>query len=144
MRGMTASGLQEVLNFGVQDGYAYRMTEFDIYPSEGASGIGNTAYELTATVTAAKTYASPSAPNFNDEGLIATSYIANFSDSTSGIHNTIVNDTFLITQNLILAVLDTTASNPMAINWQCRFTAEKMSDTELANANLRQFHVFDG
>jgi len=145
IRGMTASGLQEVLNFsGYKPGYAYRMTEFDIYPSEGASGIGNTAYELTATVTAAKTYESPLAPNFNNEGLIATSYIANFSDSTSGIHNTIVNDTFLITQNLILAVLDTTSGSPMAVNWQCRFIAEKMSGPQEAATNYKQFMISDG
>jgi len=144
MRGMTASGTQEVLNFsGYKPGYAYKMTAFDIYPSEGASGIGNTAYELTATVTAAKTYESPLAPNFNNEGLIATSYIANFSDSTSGIHNTIVNDTFLITQNLILAVLDTTSGSPMDVNWQCRFESVKMSGPEEAATNYKQYTISD-
>ena len=34
MRGKTASGETEVLNFsGYKPGYAYRLVEFDLYPS---------------------------------------------------------------------------------------------------------------
>jgi len=141
MRGQTASGLTEVLNFGkYKQGYAYKMTEFDIYPG---TNIGNSAYELSATVTAAKALEDPSNPNFNNDGLIATSYIANFSDSTSGIHNTIVNDTYVITQNLILAVIDTTAGSPQPVNWQCRFESVKMSGAEEASVNYKQFAISD-
>ena len=62
MRGKTASGLTEVLQFGkYKQGYAYKMTEFQIYPS---TGIGTAAYELTATVTASKTFEDPQNPNF--------------------------------------------------------------------------------
>ena len=55
MRGQTASGQTEVLNFsGNTPGYAYRMTEFQIYPSTL-----NAQQELCATVTAARTAESP-------------------------------------------------------------------------------------
>jgi len=121
IRGQTASGETEILEFGgYKEGYAYRLVELDIFPS---TSIGGTTYELAASVTAAKTYEDPSNPNFNNEGLIGTAFIANYHVSTyaSGIHNSVVNDTFLITQNLILAVIDTEAGSPMPVNWQCRF-----------------------
>ena len=145
MRGQTASGTQEVLNFGSKHGYAYKLTEFKIYPS---TNIGGQTCELSATLTAAKTYEDASNPNFNNEGLIGTGLFFLSQDSTAanGIFSTvesIVNDTFLITQNLILAVVDNKAGSPMAVNWQCRFKPVKLNETEQANANLRQFHVFD-
>jgi len=143
MRGMTASGTQEVLNFsGYKPGYAYRMTEFQIYPS---SNIGGATYEIAATVTAAKTSSSPIYPNFNDEGLIAVAKETNNSNpvyASGGIHS-IVNDTFLITQNLILSVIDTEAGSPQAVNWQCRFEAVKMSGPEEAATNYKQFAISD-
>lgn len=141
MRGQTASGTQEVLNFGSKHGYAYKLTEFQIYPS---TGIGTQSYELAASVTADKTYEDPANPNFNNEGLIGTALATGDAGSepeTSS--NSVVNDTFLITQNLILAVIDTKAGSPMAVNWQCRFKPVKMSEAEQANANLRQFHIYD-
>jgi len=140
MRGQTASGTQEVLNFGSKHGYAYRLVELKLYPSEN---IGGKIGELAATITAAKTYEDPTYPNFNNEGLIATACIGVRSDAKYYDELNVVNDTFLITQNLILAVIDTEAGNPMPVNWQCRFKPVKMSETQMANANLRQFHVFD-
>jgi len=144
MRGQTASGLQEVLNFsGYKPGYAYRMTEFNIYPSTNIGGIN---YELAATVTAAKTHEDPSNPNFNNAGLIASALNVG-SEIGSGRPEigplVVVNDTFLITQNLILAVIDTQAGAPMPINWQCRFVSVKMSDAEEAATNFKQFTISD-
>jgi len=144
MRGQTASGTQEVLNFsGYKPGYAYRMTEFQIYPSTNIGGVN---YELAATVTAAKVYEDPVNPNFTHEGLIAsTSNVG--SEIGSGrpqqVPITIVNDTFLITQNLILAVIDTQAGAPMDVNWQCRFVSVKMNDSEEAVTNFKQFTISD-
>ena len=143
MRGQTASDGTEVLNFsGYKPGYAYRMTEFQIYPG---AGIGSVAYELAATVTAAKTFEDPENPNFENEGLIATAFLANSSTPTytSGNLNSIVNDTFLITQDLILAVVDSQAGSPIAVNWQCKFMPVKLSSTEAALTNYRQFSIFD-
>lgn len=146
MRGQTASGLTEVLNFsGYKPGYAYRLVEFKIYPS---TNIGGQTCELSATLTAAKTYEDASNPNFNNEGLIGTGLFFLSQDSTAanGIFSTvesIVNDTFLITQNLILAVVDNKAGSPMAVNWQCRFVAEKLSGPEEAVANYKQFTISD-
>ncbi len=143
MRGQTASGKTETLNFsGYKPGYAYRLTELSVWPS---TNIGGVAYELAATVTAAKTYEDPSNPNFNNEGLIGTAMLVQYNSSAyaSGVPSSIVNDTFLITQNLILAVIDSEAGSPMDVNWQCRFVAEKMSGPEEAVANYKQFTISD-
>jgi len=143
MRGQTASGLTEVLNFGkYKQGYAYKLVDFKIYPS---TNLGGVAYELAATVTAAKTYEDPSNPNFENDGLIATAFLTN-NDNThlaSANLNVVVNDTYVITQNLILAVIDTLAGSPMAVNWQCRFESVKMSGSEEAAVNYKQFAIYD-
>ena len=140
MRGQTASGETEVLNFGkYKAGYAYRLTEFEVYPS---TGIGSTGWEIVGTVTAAKTAEPPTDPNFNDEGLIACSMYVGQNNVYTGKINSIVNDTFLITQNLILMVQDASSGNN-PVNWQCRFVAEKMSGPEEAVANYRQFSISD-
>ena len=143
MRGKTPSGETEILNFrGNKPGYAYRMTEFVIYPS---TAIGTQSMELCASVTAAKAYEDPANPNFNNDGLIATALYkmgAAANENWSMLQD-IVNDTFVITQDLILAVLDATPGSPMDVNWQCRFVAEKMSGSEAAVANFKQFSIFD-
>jgi len=142
MRGKTASGLTEILNFsGFKKGYAYRMTEFQIYPS---TAIGTQAAELAATVTAAKTYEDPSNPNFTHEGLIATATLILAADHPRITVSSVVNDTFLITQDLIIAVIDAVAGSPMDVNWQCRFVSEKMNLSQEAVANYNQFTIFDG
>ena len=139
MRGKTASGETEVLNFsGNTPGYAYRLTEFILYPSEP----GTTTYELCGSVTAGKTAVSPvSSVNFNDEGLIGTCIVsANGNAFYAHGPESIINDTFLITQDLILMVQDATGSS-QAVNWQCRFVAEKMSSNEEAVTNFRQYTI---
>jgi len=144
MRGKTASGEQEVLNFsGSKKGYAYRMTKFTIYPSDS---IGTKNTELCATVTAGKVYESPDNPNFNNDGLIAVALFKNgaASNENFAMLQDVVNDTFLITQNLILAVLDAYPGAPSDVNWQCRFVSEKMNLSQEAVANYNQFSIFDG
>jgi len=143
MRGKTASGGTEVLNFsGFTPGYAYRMTEFSIWPS---TNIGGQASELCSSVTAAKTFEDPSNPDFNNDGLIAVAYfpMTSTSPGNSGVNTllTLVNDTFLITQDLILAVVDNNAGSPMDVNWQCRFVAEKLSISEEAVTNFKQYTI---
>jgi len=142
MRGKTASGQQEVLNFsGHTPGFAYRLTEFSIFPS---TQIGSNQYELCATVTAGKTYVNPEYPDFNNDGLIACAYLRGHNTpvySDGGPGAVVVNDTFLITQDLILAVADTLAGAPMDVNWQCRFVAEKLSLSEEAVTNYKQFTI---
>jgi hypothetical protein len=141
MRGQTVSGGTEVLNFsGHKPGYVYRMTEFEIYPS---NAIASNFAEILGSVTAGKTAVDPPNPNFNDEGLIATAMMGVGTDLGTGSVrlSSIVNDTFLITQDLILMVQDTQGD---PVNWQCRFVAEKVSSSEEAVANFRQFTIFDG
>ena len=141
MRGKTASGETEVLNFsGYKPGYAYRLIEFQIYPT---TAIGTTGSELTATITAGKTAQSPPEADFSDEGLIGVCNYGADAAINPGQPYSIVNDIFLITQNLILMVRDT-SGNDHAVNWQCRFVAEKMSGPEEAVANYKQFTISDG
>ena len=142
MRGQTASGSTEVLNFsGNTPGYAYRLTEFSLYPS---TGIGTSTGELCGTVTAGKTAVAPTDPNFNDDGLIASTFLRIESQYSTEqpLSITTVNDTFLVTQDLILMVQDTSVAGA-PINWQARFVAEKMNSSEEAVANFKQFTIFD-
>lgn len=144
MRGKTASGEYHTINFsGFKGDYAFRLIEFQIYPSTGA-GTGWPNFELSATITADKVFEDPENPNFNHEGLIGTTFIQNQTSSRHTIESTaVINDTFLITQDLILAVIDTEVGAPMAVNWQVKFMPVKMTSTEMANANYRQFSIFD-
>jgi len=139
MRGQTASGLTEVLNFGkYKQGYAYKMTEFSLYPS---TNIGGQDWEISASVTAGKTAVTPTDPNFNNDGLISTAFQSSSSSTSypwSGY--AIVNDTYIITQNLILMVQNT-QGHP--VNWQCRFESVKMSAAEEASVNYKQFAISD-
>ena len=144
MRGKTASGLTEVLQFGkYKAGYAYRMTEFELWPS---SNIGLTNQELSATVTAGKTYEDPTNPNFDNDGLIGTAVAMMTKGENAAVNEfsqaSVVNDTYIITQNLILMVQDT-SGNSNAINWQCRFESVKMTAAEEAAVNYKQFAISD-
>jgi len=139
MRGQTASGETEVLNFsGYKPGYAYRMTEFVLYPS---TNIPSEHIEAQGTVTAGKTAVAPTDPNFNDEALIAVCHLENNNLQAYPISTqSVVNDTFLITQNLILMVQNTDGD---PVNWQCRFESVKMSGPEEAATNYKQFAISD-
>jgi len=141
MRGQTASGQTEVLNFGkYKQGYAYRMTEFVLY---AGSNIGSGNAELVGSITAGKTAVAPTDPNFNDDGLIGTSAYLAFDGNPRYVNNiSVVNDTYIITQNLILMVQDT-SGNDFPINWQCRFESVKMSGPEEAAVNYKQFAISD-
>ena len=139
MRGQTGSGKTEVLNFsGFKPGMAYKITEFKIYPS---SPVGDNT--VAATITAGKTAVDPTVNvSFKDEGLIATTMEAYNTGAVDGtIILNIIDDTFLITQNLILMVKNTISGDP--VNWQCRFEAVKMSQAEEAVTNYRQFMISD-
>jgi len=138
MRGQTGSGLTEVLNFsGNTPGYAYRLTEFKVYPS---AAIGTGGGELVGSITAGKTAVAPTDPNFNNEGLIGTAILFISAGNTGPYIDSVINDTFLITQDLILMVQNTGGSG-QPVNWQCRFVAEKLVNGEEALANYKQFTI---
>jgi len=140
MRGKTASGGTEVLNMtGHRPGYGYVLSEFEIYPS---LNIGDVEHELSGSVTADNTFEDSSNPNFNHDGLIATAYSVLRSDAYAGSRNSVVNDTFVITQDLILAVMDV-ASSPQAVNWQVRFKEVKLSAPAEAVANFKQYTIYN-
>ena len=147
MRGQTAYNSAkseyepETLNFsGYKPGMAFKLIEFVLFPS---TNIGTVSSELCGAITAGKTAADASNPNFNDEGLIGTYIVDHNSGSNYGPeYLEVINDTFLITQNLILTVKDTTGNNN-PVNWQCRFKPVKMAKAEEAVANYRQFTISD-
>jgi hypothetical protein len=141
MRGQTASGETEVLNFGkYKQGYAYRMTDFRLFPSTGIGAANN---EMCGSVTAGKTAVAPTDPNFNNDGLIATAiFQASNNPAYPNTNVSIVNDTFVITQNLILMVQESAAAGT-PVNWQCRFESVKMTGPEEAVTNYKQFAISD-
>ena len=138
MRGQTPSGKTEKLNFsGHKKGYAYKMTEFSLYASTPSG-----AEVLLGTVTAGKTAVSPIDVDFSNQGLIATSTIHyNTTALDGGAEHTVINDTYMITQDLILMVQSVQSGEP--VNWQCRFESVKLSGPEEAVANYRQFLISD-
>jgi hypothetical protein len=143
MRGQTPSTAgknTEVLSFsGHKKGYAYKLTEFKLYPS---TGIGTSAYEMCAVITAGKTALDPTAPDFNDQGLIASALFDQENISRGGpTPYAIINDTFLITQDLLLTVSEVSGSTP--VNWQCRFESVKLTGPQEAVTNYRQFLISD-
>ncbi len=143
MKGQTTSfkstSEYEILNFsGHTPGYAYRLIEFRVWPSAGT----NANDELDGIITASKTAADPAAPNFNDAGTIGVACWENNSSEQYGPnHASLVDDTFLITQDLLLSANDYQGDSP--INYFCRFKAEKVNSAEEAVANFNQFTIFD-
>ena len=142
MRGQTPSTSgknTEVLNFsGFKPVYAYRLTEFVLFPS---TDYLNSSFESAACITAGKTALDPVSPNFSEEGLIATAFVSD-NDATQYPVSalSVINDTFLITQNLLLTVTDT-GNDP--VNWQCKFMPVKMTKAEEAVTNYKQFIISD-
>jgi hypothetical protein len=144
IRGKTAdfktTGATEILNFGkYKAGYAYKMTEFTLFPS---TNIISQSLEMCGTITVGKTPLDPENPDFNNDALIASALMKNDQSQTIPFtgSKSVVNDTFVITQNLILTVTDS-YSNP--VNWQCRFESVKMSGPEEASVNYKQFAISD-
>jgi len=138
MRGQTASGQTEVLNFGkYKQGYAYKLTQFQVFGTNVLTDV-----ECVGTLTAGKTAVDPTAINFNNDGLIGTAIYASSDnrDRAGSTDTTIVNDTYVITQNLILMVQDQVGN---AVNWQCKFESVKMTGPEEASVNYKQFAISD-
>jgi len=141
MRGQTAVGdPTEVLNMsGYRPGYGYRLTEFQLYPS---TALGVQGYEMSGSVTAATTAMAPDNPDFNSEGLIATAIAWGHpgSGQSAPYHLSVINDLFVITQDLILMIAET-GSAP--VNWQVRFKEVKLSSSAEAVANYKQYTIYN-
>jgi len=139
MRGQTAKGVTETLNFGkYKAGYAYRLTEFKLASS---TNVGVLDAHMTGVITAGKTPLDPQNPNFNDDGLIASAHMKNDANDAYPISSySVINDTYIITQNLLLTVFNNEAH---PINWQCRFESVKMTGAEEAAVNYKQFAISD-
>jgi len=142
MRGKTASGGTETLNFGGHTpGYGYQIREFILFPS---ASIGATDHELTGTLSSGTTAITPTDPDFNDAALITSCiYDHNRNSNYGPVSSTVLNDLFVITQDLILMVQDA-GGGAEPVNWQCKFEKVKLSGAAEAAANFKQFTIFDG
>ena len=142
MRGQTADGGTETLNFGGHKGdNAYKLVDFQLYCS---SSVGNQSAELVGTISAGKAAISPTDPDFDDQGLIGTSYFGLHTSAANPASSyQIVNDEFMITQNLLLKVAVCSGSNTQPINWQCRFEKVKLTDSAQAVANYNQSIIYE-
>jgi len=143
IRGRTAHLGTEVLNMtGVRPGYGYIITEFELFPS----AVGQPAtWEMSASISATAASIPPATPNFNEEGLIATAYnmgVNVVAGVAATLHSkqTVINDLFVITQDLILTVAEA-GSNPS--NWHIRFKEVKMTSSAEAVANYKQFTIYN-
>lgn len=135
----TVADPTEVLNMtGYRPGYGYRLTEFQLYPS---TSIGVQAYEMCGTITADNSSMPPNNPDFNNEGLIATTLIFGRGDNTGPYELSVVNDLFVITQDLILQIADVDTNAP--VNWQVRFKEVKLSGPAEAVANYKQYTIYN-
>jgi len=139
IRGQTTVGAPtEVLNMsGYRPGYGYVLKELSLYPS---TAVGTASYEMMATVTADNSSEDPQGPNFNNEGLLATTFVMGFASRTVARGLTVVNDLFVITQDLILQVFDTQGA---PVNWQVRFKEVKLSSSAEAVANYKQYTIYN-
>jgi len=140
IRGQTGKGLTETLEFGgVSKGYGYRITEFQLNASYN---VGTADAHMTGIITAGKTPLDPQNPNFDNQALIASAHLKNDANDVYPITSySVINDTYVITQNLLLTVYNN-ESHP--INWQCRFESVKMTGAEEAAVNYKQFAISDG
>jgi len=142
IRGQTASGGTEVLDMtGYRPGYGYRLTEFSLFPS---TDIGAVNYEMAGAITAGNAAVSAIDPDFNDEGLIGSSIISDTAsrEQPSGITHSVINDLFVITQDLILSVRNSDGTNE-PINWQVRFKEVKLPGAAEAVANYKQYTIYN-
>jgi hypothetical protein len=145
VRGQTESDLTTTLSFGAESspGYGYRLKELFIYPS---ANLGAQNYELMLSVTADNTAENPQNPSFNNDGLIGTAYLTGRSTDTHMQQSpglVVINDLFIITQDLIVKALDAHAGSPMACNWQMKFEKVKLTDSAEAVANYRQYTIYN-
>jgi len=141
IRGKTASGLTHTINFAGHKGdYGFRLIEFQVFPSVA---VGDTSHKLTGSVTAAKEAQDSLNPDFNSEGLIGSTMLNEGNSVDDGpVWATVINDTFIITQDILLHFEDR-GGGSYAVNWQCKFMPVKLTTTEAALTNYRQFSIFD-
>ena len=141
IRGKTASLGTEVINMtGYRPGYGYQLKDFQLYPS---ANIGAQTWEMSATLHADKAShpAPPDAPNFNEDGLIGTVFNGSSSAMTTDAGNQVINDLFVITQDLHLTVHDAAAH--ANVNWQLRFKEVKLTSSAEAVANYKQYTIYN-
>jgi hypothetical protein len=144
IRGKTDSDTYETINFGGhKDGYGFLLTEFKLWPSVDAVLAGGD-FNMRGAVTRGKlTNFTANSPDFSQEGLIGNAWFRIGNTTTETLQSlSLVNDTALITQDIILHVIDVGTSHA-DVNWQCKFMPVKLTVPEQALANYRQFSIFD-
>jgi len=141
IRGKTASSGEEVINMsGARTGYGHQLIEFTIWPADALEA---TRYEMFASLTAENVAGDPVNPNFNNAGLIGTAMFHSFANPqyTVPAGSSIINDLFVITQDLIFSCRE--AETGAAINWQMKFREVKLSSSAEAVANYKQYTIYN-
>ena len=128
------------LNFsGHTTGHGYQLIEFQLYPS---TSIGAQSVEMAGVISCGNNNLDASNIDFNLEEIIATTaFSANGSVPNTPINYSVINDLFVITQDLNINTFDSQGTN---VNWQCKFRKIKLSDSAEAVANFKQFTIYDG
>jgi len=141
MQGQIASSGEKVLRLsGISDGYGFIIDSFQIAAS---TNLGSSGAECFAAITTAKVAMDPINPNWSDDGLVATATAYSYGLAVPGnLVTSLVNDIIVLTQDLILSARETDNTNP--INYLIKFRSVKMSGSEEAVANYRQFTISDG
>jgi len=140
MQGQLASSGEKVLRLsGISDGYGYIIDSFQISAS---TNLGSVGAECFATITRAKVAMDPINPNWSAEGLVATATAYSYGLAVPGnLVTSMINDTAVLTQDLILSARETDNANP--INYLIKFKSVKMTGPEEAATNFKQFTISD-
>ena len=127
---------------GLKPGYGYRITRFDLWGGADVLGVSD-ASEYCGVITAEKTAADSSAPNFNQEGQIAVAMwgISHNLNVNLPPGTSVIDDLFVCTQDLLLEVKGSAGTE---CNYMVKFEKVSMSDSALAVQNYKQFAISDG
>ena len=127
---------------GLKPGYGYWITRFELWGWQDVLGTTD-ASEYCAAITAEKTAADSSAPDFNQEGQIAVAMWGVSHNLTTNMPPgfSVIDDLFVCTQDLLLEVKGTASTH---VNYLIKFEKVTMSDSALAVQNYKQFAISDG
>ena len=123
---------------GLKPGFAYNLIEFQLYPS---TSIGAQSAEMAGCISCGGNNIDAANIDFNLDEIIATcAFWANGSVPNNPTNYSVINDLFIITQDLNINTFDSQATN---VNWQVKFKEVKLSASAEAVANINQYAIYN-
>jgi len=123
---------------GFKPGYGYRIVEFQLYPS---ASIGAQSVEMSGCISCGGNNIDAANIDFNLDEIIATcAFSANGSVPNNPTNYSVINDLFIITQDLNINTADSQGSN---VNWQVKFKEVKLSASAESVANFNQYSIYN-